>query len=323
MMFAVNSNGVTVETPKNKVVNLLKAEQKLEEMKYFTQILKINFPEKIDFTYVHQPLYTNDMIIFYCKTELSGASRIVNESLDIMNHLDESLEKIDMMRSLFSVKESNKMCWYYLTVGAYVFERNFHDGKPIAINYIQPISYAAFIRNFKENLISEAELKKGSFCKKYAVIEGLDINNAESLLPYSFTRDISNGASKKDNRMFEFSKAWGNNKIGQAGKDSNIASACFWVVDKKRNDCFNNYCAIKNLLVKKYKGSYGIQYKQNVVTATLNDGRKITIYLYGTNESPKFLINGRIANNLQNLCDLIKENKNESEWFTKNVRPFL
>ena len=77
------------------------------------------------------------------------------------------------------------------------------------------------------------------------------------------------------------------------------------------------------MLVKKYKGSYGIQYKQNVVTATLNDGRKITIYLYGTNESPKFLINGRIANNLQNLCDLIKENKNESEWFTKNVRPFL
>lgn len=322
-MFAVNSEGKTVETTKSKVINLLRPEIKLGEMKFFTNVLKMNFPENVDFTYAHQPLYSKEMVIFYCKTEVSGASRIVNESLDIVNHLDEPLEKVDMMRSLFSVKQFNKVCWYYLTVGAYVIERNFYDGKPIGISYIQPVSYASFLRNFKESQITSEELAKGGLCKKYIVIEGLDLDKPESLIPYSFDRDMTQGKSEKDNKMYLFSKAWNDKKINESGKDSNTASSYLWIADKKRNDCYKNYCDIKNLIVKNYKGSYGIKYKQNIVTAILNDGRKITIYIYGTNESPKFLINGYIASDLEGLRKIISENKNESEWFTKNVKPFL
>lgn len=325
-MYVVNSNGETIQANEGETIRFLKTETKFEKMRIFSEILKRNFKEKVAFTYAHQPLYTNEMIIFFCKTKFSPASQIVRESLKVEMHLDEPLEKIDVMRSLFSVKEEKKVNWYYLTVGAYIIERNLFDCNPINITYVQPISYTAFMRDFQQKRITEEDLQKNALCMKYAVIGGLDLENPVTLIAHAFERDILNGESEKDHKMYRFSQAWKQQKMNRNGEFSNIASACFVTAQGKRNDCYLNYRDIKNMIVKNYKGSYGIKYKDNIITATLNDGRHITIYLYGTNETPIYLIGGKTTINLPKLKELIAEgvcDDSESEWFVKHVKPFL
>ena len=78
------------------------------------------------------------------------------------------------------------------------------------------------------------------------------------------------------------------------------------------------------MIVKTYKGSYGISYKDNTIKATLSDGRKITVYVYGTEEFPKYLYNGRMVMDVDMLRELIvNKDEQESKWFTNNVKPYL
>lgn len=323
-MYAVNSKNETIEIKKGNAIRFLSSEKKLERMKIIGAVLKKNFRENVDFTYAHQPLYTNEAIIFYCRTKFSSASKIVCDALEIEKHLDEPPEKIDLMRSLFQCKEDGRMCWYYLTVGMYIIERNFYDCEPINIRYVQPVSYYSFLRSFKNSLITEEETEKGKLCKKYAVLDGLDIDNVASLLSHSFLRDMAEGMSEKDNKMFRFAGVWKQNKISPDSEYSNVATLCFMSASTKRKDCYRNYQEVKNMIVKTYKGSYGISYKDNTIKATLPDGRKITVYVYGTEEFPEYLYNGRMVRDVDMLRELIvNKDKQENKWFTNNVKPYL
>lgn len=322
-MFAVNSKGetVSVENP----IHIVDAERRLERMKVFGALLKKNFKENVAFTYAFQPLYTSDMIIFACRTLFPSASKIVRESLEIEKHLTDKLEKLDIMRSLFQCKENGSMRWYYLTLGAYVIERNLYDGEPIHIKYIQPTSYFTFQRDFKTKLITAEELEKGGVCKNYSVLEGTDLSDTASLLSHSFLRDMDNSQSEKDFKMYRFSLAWEQQKINPDGKFSNVATVCFMNTQIKRRDCYRNYQEVKNMIVKAFKRSYGISYKNNTVSAVLNDGRRIKIYIYGTSEAPQYLFSGKMTSDLDSLRELIENraDEHESKWFTENVKPYL
>ena len=325
-MYAVNSKGETISV-KNPI-NFTDAEIKLENMKIFGAFLKKNLKEDVDYIYAHQPLYTHEMIIFACRTRFSSASKIVNASLEIEKHLDEPIEKLDLMRSLFTRKEDGKVCWYYLTIGAYVIERNLYDGEPINIRYVQPVSYFAFQRDFRSKLISAEELEKGCICHGYELIteeNGLRLADTASLLSHSFERDMQGGQSQKDQKMYRFALAWEQQRINTEGKYSNVATICFMNTQIKRRDCYRNYQEVKNMIVKAYKGSYGIIYKNNTISAVLKDGRKIKIYVYGTNEAPQYLIGGRMTSDLDALRELIKNraDEHENKWFTDNVKPYL
>lgn len=322
-MYVVNSNGETVQT--DEAIHFMIPEAKIRHMKLFTDILKNNFPEDVDFTYAHQPLYTHDAVIFYCRTEFSSASRIVNESLEIQNHLDELLEKLDLMRSLITRKESGHICWYCLTVGMFLVERNLYDCKPVNIRYIAPVPYMSFLRDFRSKEITEEESKRNQLCQKYVLLDGLDIDNMELLLSKSFERDFQNGTSMKDQKMQRFSLAWKKQKIGTKGETSNIASVFLANVQKKRKDCYVNYRELKNFFVKNYKRTTGIRYDGNLVTAVLPNGEKIGIYLFGTVEHPQFVIGSQITGSLSDLKKLIdqKAYKEETNWFIQNVKPFL
>lgn len=323
-MYAVNSSGETIDVSGN-VIHFLKPELKLERMNIFGALLRKNFRERVDFTYAHQPLYTNEMVIFYCKTKFSSASKIVCESLEIEKHLDEPIEKLDLMRSLFQCKEDGRVCWYYLTVGAYVIERNFYDCEPINVRYIQPTSYCTFLRKFRRNLISEEELKKGTLCKKYELLDGMDMNNAPALLSCAFERDILDGKSEKDAKMSGFAHAWKQQKINPGGEYSNVATLCFMNTSYKRRDCYLNYKEVKNMIRKAHKGAHSIIYRNNTITAVLPDGRNITVYVYGTVEAPKYLFSGKMTTSIDTLQELIRnrEDEHESKWFTVNVKPYL
>lgn len=324
-MYAVNSFGKTIEVPNGRVIHFLNPEIKQEQMNVFKAILKNNFKENVDFTFAHQPFYTSEMIIFYCKTKISSSSKIVYDCLEIEKHLDEPIERLDLMRSLFQCKEDGHVCWYYLSVGSYIIERNFYDCEPINIRYVSPVSYHTFLRDFENRLITEEEMAKGELCKKYTLLGGLDMNDVSALLSHSFDRDIINRDSGKDQKMSRFAAAWKQQKIKPNGEYSNVATLCFLSADSKRKDCYTNYRAVKNMIKKTYKGSYGISYKQNKMKATLSDGRQITIYIYGTEEAPQYLFSGKMVTNIDGLKALIenKADEHESKWFTDNVKPYL
>lgn len=322
-MYAVNSNGETVQT--NETIHFMKPEVKLEHMKMFTDILKSNFPEDVDFTYAHQPLYTHDAVIFFCRTQFSSASKIVNESLEFERHLNEPLEKLDLMRSLIQRKESGRICWYCLTVGMFLVERNLYDCQPINIKYVAPVPYMTFLREFRSKKITLEESKRNQLCRKYALLGGLDLDDMETLLSKSFERDFQNGTSMKDQKMHRFSLAWKKQKIGTKGETSNIASIFLANVQKKRKDCYVNYRELKNFFVKTYKRTTGIRYDGNLVTAVLPNGEKVSIYLYGTVEHPQFVIGSQMTSSLSDLKELIDKEayKEEASWFIQNVKPFL
>ncbi len=322
-MYTVNSKGENVQT--NEPIHFMKPEAKLERMKLFTEILKNNFPEDVDFTYAHQPLYTHDAVIFFCRTAFSAASKIVNEANDINRHLDEPIEKLDLMRSLIQRKESGRMCWYCLTVGMFIIERNLYDCQPINIRYIEPVPYISFMRDFRSKMITQEELAMNKLCQKYAILGGLNLGDTELLLSKSFERDYLNGESAKDQKMKRFALAWKKQKIGSASEMSNVASIFLANTQKKRKDCFVNYKELKNFFVKNYKRTTGIRYDGNLVTAVLPNGEKVSIYLYGTVDNPQFVIGSQIVSTLSELKELIdlKTYQKEAQWFIQNVKPFL
>jgi hypothetical protein len=322
-MYVVNSNGETVNV--NEAIRFMNPESKLERMKVFAEIIKNNFGEDVDFTFAHQPFYTNDAVIFFCRTRFSSASRIVNQAMEIQKHLDEPIEKIDLMKSLFTRKEDGKVCWYCLLVGMFIAERNLYDCNPVNITYTAPVPYMSFLRSFNPKLITEEEMQQNKLSKKYALLGGLDLGKPALLLEKAFDRDYDNGFSEKDQKMIRFANAWKKQKTNQNGVYSNIASLFLAQTQKKRKDCYPNYCDLKNFFVKNYKRSTGIRYKDNVVTATLPDGEQITVYIFGTVQNPKYVIGGQMVSDLAELKRLIDEQayKKETDWFVRNVKPFL
>ena len=322
-MYVVNSNGETINV--NEAIHFMNPENKLERMKVFAEIIKNNFGEDVDFTFAHQPFYTNDAVIFYCRTRFSSASRIVNQAMEIQKHLDEPIEKIDLMKSLFTRKEDGKVCWYCLTVGMFLAERNLYDCNPVNITYTAPVPYMSFLRSFNPKLITEEEMQQNKLSKKYALLGGLDLGKPALLLEKAFDRDYDNGFSEKDQKMIRFANAWKKQKTNQNGVYSNIASLFLAQTQKKRKDCYPNYCDLKNFFVKNYRRSTGIRYKDNVVTATLPDGEQITVYIFGTVQNPKYVIGGQMVSDLAELKHLIDEQayKKETDWFLHNVKPFL
>ena len=322
-MYVVNSNGETLNV--SEAIHFMKPEVKLERMNVFTGIMKNNFGEDVGFTLAHQPFYTNDAVIFFCRTRFSSASKIVNQALEIEKHFDEPIEKIDLMKSLFSRKEDGKVCWYCLTVGMFLAERNLYDGNPVNITYIAPIPYMSFLRSFNPKLITEEESQQNKLSVKYALLGGLDLGKPALLLEKSFDRDYNNGFSEKDQKMMRFANAWKKQKTNQNGIHSNTASLFLAQTQKKRKDCYPNYRELKNFFVKNYKRTTGIRYKDNVVTALLPNGEQVTVYVYGTVDNPKYVIGGQMVSELAELKHLIDEQayKNENDWFVRNVKPFL
>ena len=65
-MYVVNSNGETLNV--SEAVHFMKPEVKLERMNVFAGIMRNNFGEDVGFTFAHQPFYTNDAFIFFCRT---------------------------------------------------------------------------------------------------------------------------------------------------------------------------------------------------------------------------------------------------------------
>lgn len=322
-MYVVNSEGKTVNV--NEAIHFMNPDVKLERMNIFAEIMKNNFGEDVGFTFAHQPLYTNDAVIFYCRTRFSSASKIVNQALEIEKHLDEPIEKIDLMKSLFTRKEDGKVCWYCLTVGMFLAERNLYDCKPINITHIAPIPYMSFLRSFNPRFITEEELQQNRLSKKYALLGGLDLSKPAILLEKAFDRDYSNGFSEKDQKMIRFANAWKKQKTNPNGTYSNTASLFLAQTQKKRKDCYPNYRDLKNFFVKNYRRSVGIHYQDNVVTAQLPNGERITVYIFGTVQNPKYVIGSQIISSLTELKRLIDEQayKKETDWFSHNVKPFL
>lgn len=322
-MYVVNSEGKTVNV--NEAIHFMNPDVKLERMNIFAEIMKNNFGEDVGFTFAHQPLYTNDAVIFYCRTRFSSASKIVNQALEIEKHLDEPIEKIDLMKSLFTRKEDGKVCWYCLTIGMFLAERNLYDCKPVNITYIAPIPYMSFLRGFNPKLITKEELQQNRLSKKYALLGGLDLSKPTVLLEKAFDRDYNNGFSEKDQKMIRFANAWKKQKTNPNGTYSNIASLFLAQTQKKRKDCYPNYRDLKNFFVKNYRRSTGIRYQGNVVTALLPNGERITVYIFGTVQNPKYVIGSQIISSLTELKRLIDEQayKKETDWFLHNVKPFL
>ena len=322
-MYVVNSSGETIDV--KEPIHFMKSEAKLERMNIFAEVMKRNFGEDVGFTFVHQPLYANDAVIFFCRTRFSSASKIVNQALEVERHLDEPIEKIDLMKSLFTRKENGKVCWYCLTVGMFVTERNLYDCKPINITYIAPTPYMSFLRSFNPKLITEEELQQNKLSKKYALLGGLDLSKPALLLEKAFDRDYNNGFSEKDQKMIRFANAWKNQKMNADGIYSNVASLFLAQTQEKRKDCYPNYRDLKNFFVKNYKRSTGIRYQDNVVTAVLPDGEPITVYIFGTVQNPKYVIGGQMVSDFSELKQLIDKQayKEETNWFLHNVKPFL
>lgn len=322
-MKAVNSKNEVIEV-KDKFVHFLDASIREKEMREFTEYLNNAFRENADFAYCCQPLFTNEMVVFFCRTEVSSSSQIVRNSLEIEKHLDEPQETIDLMQSLFSRKETGRIRWYYLTVGAFTFERNICDGKPIAVYYAQPVSYAKFIRNYERNLLTEDELRSGELCTGYRQISGVRLNDPMTLLSCSFERDMFGGASQKDKQMYQFCKEWEQKRTRTGGKDSNRATFCLIQIGEKRKDCYPNYKEVKNLIKKRFHDSYKIQYHNNVVTAMLNDSTSITLYISGTVNHPLYVIGGKTAGTLEELGILLDDKiyEHEEKWFS-DMKPYI
>lgn len=320
-MLAVNSKGETVEITEDDFARFPDEQERRNDLNDFLDYVKSCITEDVLFLSAFQPNYNTDMVIFPFRTPLVSTSHLVKESLEIEEHLDEKQERVDLLKSVFSSKEDGKVKWYFLSVGCIAIERNFVDNAPIAIRYIKPIAYETFKRNF-ESVSANGE-KLDAFSRKYKLIDSvIGLDKPAVLLNRSFFREGKGEAS--DKALMKICLEWHNGCINPKGKDSNIATKTLLYIGDRR-DCYPEYKAIKNMIVKAHIGAYGIIYTKNTVRATLPNGDKFVLFIGGTADDPIYVLGGQAVRSLDELKTLIDEGayKNESEWFTESVKPFV
>lgn len=335
MKAAVNSNGEIVTlTSSQKEIRFIPQEIKEKELTAFKEDFVCLLNQKgIDtqgkgFCFMLQPFYTMERMLIFTKTEFSSSSQAVKLANEVEKHpeIAADKERYDFYKSIFPDNTSGRTRWYFLNVGYIAFERNLYDCVKINVFYRTPIPYAGFMRSFNSSLISQEERDKKEVCPKYSFFNnGIDIEDAETLLSQAFLRDISGDMQSK----FDFTvcEALEEYKCGsgylQKDKTSNNANACLMMINNGRQNIFPVYQKVKNCISKTFKGAYNISYRGNKISAKLADGGDIAIYVSGTEENPKFIVGGKMITGIEHLkkAMLLPTFRDETDWFVSKVKP--
>lgn len=335
MKYAIDSNGNATPVEENRsVMRFLDVEIRLKELKTIEAYLIKLFEQKgllalpQAFFYKVQPFNTKEELLFFTRTEFSSSSDAVKLSNEIEKHPEilHSGEKIDFLRSIFSDDSSGRVRWYYLNVHSIVFERNLYDCKKIDIQVTPPVQYATFMKNMT-NLITKEELNEKKLCNNYLLKEnGVSVKNPKEIIKIAIDREIIDGFnSLLDTYVSAFVDFYCSKQgINEKDKTSNIALTCLSAINENKNNFFEAYSEIKNCIKKNLKGSHSIRYYGNEIVGFLNDGTPIIIYVIGTKENPKFVVNGNTFDNLEEFKEALITRKifEEKEWF-KNIKPYI
>lgn len=335
MKYAINSKGETVQINDNDaVLRFIPQEVREKEMRKFVndfsvlmQHLGVDSDHK-GYCFMVQPLSTKEQVLFFTKTEFSSSSQAVKLANELNKHPEAlgNKEKREFLQSIFRDESSASPRYYFLNVGSITFERNQYDCKRINVGYRQPIPYAEFKASLDNWLITQDEMDAGENCEKYKLSpNGIDLENSQFLLSIAFDRDIVNGQeSKFDKNVFNaiayYKKAKG---YGEKDAQSNLATTCLSVINEPSRNIYEIYEEVKNCIKKTYQGAYNVRYKGSRISATLENGNKIALYVGGTKENPQFIVGGKVLYSIEELKTLLTtpEIYEEKAWFTSKVKP--
>ena len=335
MKYAINSLGEAVAVEDNQsIVRFLNADVRFKELRqYIPDFTDFLAEQNImaggkAFTYMVQPLYTTDRLIYFAKTEFSSSSQAVKLANEIEKHPEilASKEKTEFMKSIFPDDSSGKKRWYFLTVGFVAFERNLYDGKKINMKAVPPVPYASFMSSLQEQLITAEDIEKAEPCPRFMLkTDGFPLQDTKTLLSVAFERDISEGQHSLFDEAVQNSVSHYMQSHGFRSKDktSNRAISCLSIINDNKESVFPVYEMVKNAIKKTHKGAYGIRYKGNEINAHIDDERTLTIFVSGTAEKPQFIVGGAIYASLEALKEALitEEIFKETKWFAEKVKP--
>lgn len=338
MKYTVNSNGDVISLlPSQNTIRFIPIEVRARELVRFTnefiELLKaINVDTRFaKFSYMIQPFYTNDCLVYFTRTELSSSSQTVKlaNSLDKHSELKKQPDLYTLLKSIVQDKQGTPR-WFLIAVGIIEFERNFYDCKRINLTYRQPIFLHQFLKELECTQITQEEADKKKPCKKYRFFDnGIDLTNEEMLVSCAIDRDIVNGReSAFDMRMYNLIQKYKEEHYQNRYEKSNLATDNLKVLNThtswRKKDIFTAYNIAKKMIKKIYKGAYGICYRNCKISAHLTSDKTLTMYTSGTREKPVYIINGnfltveQLKQYLLNLKDLPSV-----DWFTEKVEPYI
>lgn len=280
------------------------------------------------YSFMIQPFYTTERLLIFAKTEFSSSSQAVKLSNEIEKHPEimANKEKTEFLKSIFPDSSSGRTRWYFLTVGYVVFERNLYDCKRINLGYAPPVPYEKFIKSVKGQLLKPEDDEKNGVCYGFKLIENdVPVWDGKDLLPCSFERDITGGKESKFDILIGEAVAEYKRLKGYGNKDrlSNKANLCLSIINDNNRNIFPIYLDVKNCIKKTFKDAFNVQYKGNRITAQLGNGQKLTIYVYGADDRPQFVIGGNVYSGVPKLQEALQSSAafTETEWFTEKVKP--
>lgn len=329
-----SSGNVITLSQEAKNVRLIPVEVRARELEKFSKDFSSMLAKKsIDtqnkgFCYMIQPYYTTERLLIFAKTEFSSSSQAVKLANEIEKHPEimASKEKTEFLKSIFPDSSSGRTRWYFLTVGYIVFERNLYDCKRINLRYIPSVPYEQFMRMIKEQLIKQDEDNSKGICYGFKLISNsIAIENPENLLSCSFERDISDGKTSNfdtvvNETVNEYKKL---KEYSNKDRLSNKANLCLSIISDNNRNIFPIYLEVKNCIKKTFKDAFNVQYKGNRITAQIDEGQKLTIYAYGSDDNPQFVIGGNFYSGIKELQEAFQSSEafTEATWFSAKVKP--
>lgn len=338
MKYAIDSKGEVISLlPSQNIIRFIPIEIRAKELMQFTVDFKVLLREAdIDtrfakFSYMIQPLYTNDCLVYFTRTELSSSSQTVKLANSLNEHpeLKNQPDLYALLKSIVQYKEGTPR-WFLISVGLIEFERNFYDCKRINLTYRQPIFLYWFLKELRKKQISQEELNSEKVCEKYCFFENsIDLTNGEMLIQGAFDRDIVGGKeSFFDMTIYRLIQKYKKEHYQNRYEKSNLATNNLKLLNNhtswRKKDIFIAYDTAKKMIKKIYKEAYGICYRNCKISAHLTSKIKLTMYASGTRERPIYIINGHFftVEQLKNYLLDLKE-LSSVDWFTQKVEPYI
>ena len=336
MKYVIDSAGNAVELADSaNEIRLIPVGVRVNELKVFAEELKqlleydgIN-TNSMSFFYMVQPFGTEERAVFFTKTEFNSSSTAVKIAGDLKSHPEilADRDKAEYFQSIVPVTGKGLRQYFLLSIGYVSFERNLYDCKRIMTSYTPPIPYRRFLSIMKDELITQEALDEKQLSPLYKVIsEDVKLTDPDTMLSYAVHRDLRKEGSEFDkyvvNALGAYEKV---NRYDLKYKKSNQSTMCLLAINAQNSNIYNEYKQIKNCIKKTLKGAYNIRYKRNKITAHLEDGNELTIYVKTTGENAQFVINGNLVQGIDNFKKYLLSDQlfSEQEWFRDKVQPYI
>ena len=330
--YIVNSAGEVIKDYESQAINFLSPENRLDEINSVAEeILPIfhDFGINADvtsFDYMFQPLFTEDRLLFFTKTELDASARIVREAYMVSQNPDaySGNSQKDLLKSIFSIQEKNRTLWYLVYAESIVLERNLYDTQYINLRVTHPVPYHRFMNDLKGMSITDSELKKGGLCDKYIQVSPYerDCSNIEEIIQTAVLRNKmpQREPTQFETALYQAAKAYAESTgITLRDNNSNRKMLCLHQINDNKDDSnaiFKIYNELKQYLKHTFPEAYGICYKKNAMYFRIPGKEHGTIFISNAKEE-QFIVGGKTVRGMEELKKMIADDTcyHKKEWF--------